>query len=160
MSQPPASTTPVSGATLGGSSRFVFVCMAIAFAASSLFSLTLPANADAHLVEIPLVMTVIAGMAAYFLVMAFEMFRWVLDGYDERGRRYFMRFLGIVVLSGVIAMFAGIYRREVSPPYPTAEGCWYSLRDRWTGKVEVLQAPCPVNWKPRRELGRLEPIAS
>jgi hypothetical protein len=96
----------------------------------------------------------LGGTIAGVVVLLFRMFRWVLDGFDGAGRRRLLQF-GVVVL---VAGFAAMFREEVSPPFPTTEGCWYSVRDRWTGNVDMRLAECSAEPKPRHQRGRILPV--
>ena len=145
---------------LGGRGRFVLASMVIAMAAAWVAAPGAPAAADSHAALWPLFWAGIAGSLAYVVMFAFGMFQWVLEGFDEAGRRHFVLFTFFAVLIGTAASFAELMRTEASAPYPAGDRCWYTLRDRWTDESEVRQVPCPVEWRPGRERGRLMPLVS
>ena len=108
----------------------------------------------------------VAALLAYLLQFVFSMFRWVLAGYEEGARRQFLPFLLLLLAVAAVAIFAGMFRHESSPPYVASNGCWYTLRDRWTGDAKAVQIQCPVSavqnadresWRGR---DRLLPVAS
>jgi len=101
-----------------------------------------------------LALCALGGALAGFALMVFRMFRWILDGFDGVVRRRLLQFGAMVLVAG----FATMFREEVSPPFPTNEGCWYSVRDRWTGSVDMRLAKCSAEAKPRHQRNRIIPV--
>ncbi len=100
-----------------------------------------------------------AGGAALFVQGILAMFRWAFEGFDRESRSYFTRSAALLVFAVGVGLIAAMFREEISAPYPTSEGCWYTLRDRWTGEIEIKRGACPGDWQSRPERSRVRPVA-
>jgi len=136
-----------------GSIRVMLVSMLLGpFAFLPLMADSIGKGDDA--VPLAIGLSALGGAIAGAALILFRMFRWIVDGYDGAVRRRLVQFGATVALAG----FALMFREEVSPPFPTEEGCWYSVRDRWTGGVEMRLAKCSAEAKPRHRPNRIIPV--
>ena len=100
---------------LSGRARFVVVAMVLALGiAFELAPDSVIYGEDT--VHYFLAAAVIAAVLAYLLQFVFSMFRWVLAGYEEGARRQFLPFLLLLLAVAAVAIFAGMFRHESSPP--------------------------------------------
>ncbi|MCW5766515.1 MAG: hypothetical protein KIT68_11135 [Phycisphaeraceae bacterium] len=84
----------------------------------------------------------LGAILAYALYGLFALFQWVLEGFDEPGRRYFIYFFGAAVLTVSLGVAFVLLRHEVSGLYVEDGKCWYAVRDRWTGEVRFEHQTC------------------
>lgn len=144
--------------TLGGVVRMTLVAMVLGMGAFVFLAPGSFWNGNDHLKALGYVAITVGG-AALFVLGILAMIRWALEGFDREGRSYFTRSVALLVFAIGVGLIAAMFREEISAPYPTSEGCWYTLRDRWTGEVTIKRGACPGDWQPRPARVPVLPVA-